>query len=75
MAAIPTTEQLNNAPQTTNPATTLAVNFVICQDFPKNYLEQINIPDGNSQYSSVKSHFTPIPMNTYNYSIDVLPNH
>jgi hypothetical protein len=30
MATLPTIEQLNNAPQPTNPATTLAVNFVIC---------------------------------------------
>jgi hypothetical protein len=41
MATLPATEQLNNAPQPTNPATTLAVNFVICQDLSTNYLEQI----------------------------------
>ena len=31
-STLPSTEQLNNAAQPTNPATTLAVNFVICQD-------------------------------------------
>ncbi len=36
MATQPTTEQLKNAPQPTNPATTLAVNFVICQDLSTN---------------------------------------
>jgi hypothetical protein len=75
MTTLPTTEQLNNAPQPTNPATALAVNFVICQDFPTNHLRQINIPDGNSQHSSFKSHFIPILTNTYNYSIDFLPDH
>jgi hypothetical protein len=75
MATLPTIEQLNNAPQPTNPATTLAVNFVICQDLSSSHLEQINIPDGNSQYSSVKSHFIPISTNTHNYSIDFLPDH
>ncbi len=75
MATLPTTEQLNNALQPTNPATALAVNFVICQDFPTNHIQQINIPDGNSQHSSVKSHFIPIPTNTYNYSINFLPDH
>jgi hypothetical protein len=75
MATLPTIEQLNNAPQLRNPATTLAVNFVTCQDLSTNHLEQIDIPDGNSQYSSFKSHFIPIPTNTYNYSIDVLPDH
>ena len=75
MATLPTLEQLNNAPQPTNPATTLAVNFVICQDLSTSHLEQIDIPDGNSQYSSVKSNFIPIPTNTHNYSIDFLPNH
>jgi hypothetical protein len=75
MATLPTIEQLNNAPQPRNPATTLAVNFVICQDLSTKHLEQIDIPDGNSQYSSVKSHFIPIPTNTHNYSIDFLPNH
>jgi hypothetical protein len=74
-ATLPTIEQLNNAPQPTNPATTLAVNFVICQDLSTSHLEQIDIPDGNSKYSSVKSHFIPIPTNTHNYSIDFLPNH
>jgi hypothetical protein len=75
MATLPTTEQLNNAPQPTNSATTLAVNFVICQDIPTNQLEQIDIPEGISQYSSLKSHFTLIPTNTYNYSINFLCNH
>jgi hypothetical protein len=75
MATLPTTEQLNNAPQPTNPATTLAVNFVICQDLSTSHLEQIDIPDGNSQYSSVKSHFIPIPTNTHNCSINFLPNY
>jgi hypothetical protein len=75
MATLPTLEQLNNAPQPTNPATTLAVNFVICQDLSTSHLEQIDIPDGNSQYSSVKSNFIPIPTNTHNYSIDFLPDH
>jgi hypothetical protein len=75
MATLPTLEQLNNAPQPTNPATTLAVNFVICQDLPTNHLEQIDIPDGNSKYSSVKFHFILLPTNTYNYSTDFLPNH
>ena len=75
MAALPTIEQLNNAPQPMNPATTLAVNFVICQDLPTSHLEQINIPDRNSQYSSVRSHFIPIPTNTHNYSINFLPDH
>jgi hypothetical protein len=75
MATLPTTEQLNNAPQPTNPATTLSVNFVTCQDLSANHLEQIDIPDGNSQYYSVKPHFIPIPMNTYNYSINFLPKH
>ena len=36
---LPTTEQLNNAPQPTNPATTLAVSFVIYQDLSTNHLE------------------------------------
>jgi hypothetical protein len=45
MASLPTIEQLNNAPQPMNPATTLAV---IGQDLPTNHLEQINIPNGNS---------------------------
>jgi hypothetical protein len=63
MATLPTTEQLNNGPQPTNPSTTLAVNFMICQDISTNHLEQINIPDGNSQYSSVKSHFILISTN------------
>jgi hypothetical protein len=59
-----------------NSATTLAVSFVICQDIPStSNLEQINIPDGNSKYSFFESHFTPIPTNTYNYSIDFIPNH
>jgi hypothetical protein len=75
MATQPTIEQLNNAPQPTNPATTLAVNCVICQDLPTNHLEQINIPDRNSQYSSIKYHFIPIHMNTYIFSINLLPNH
>jgi hypothetical protein len=75
MATLPTTEQLSNASQPTNSATTLAVNFVICQDLSTNHLEQIDIPDGNIQYSSIKSHFTPIPKNSYNYSINFLPNH
>jgi hypothetical protein len=48
---------------------------MICQDLPTNHLDQINIPDGNSQYSFIKSHFIPIHRNTYNYSIDFLPNH
>ena len=74
MAKLPTTEQLNNSTQPLNPATTLAVNFVICQGLPTNHLQQINIPDGNSQYSSVKSHFILIPTNTFNYSIDFLPD-
>jgi hypothetical protein len=76
METLPTTEQLNNAPQPTNSATILAVgNFVICQDLSTNHLEQMNIPDENSQYASVKSHFIPISMNTYNYSVNFLPNH
>jgi hypothetical protein len=75
MATLPTIEQLNNAPQPMNPATTLAVNFVICQDLSTSHLEQINIPDENRQYSTVKSHFIPFHTNTYNYSIDFLPNH
>ncbi len=58
-----------------NPATTLAANFVICQDISTNHLQQLDIPDGNSQYSSVKLHFIPILTNTYNYSIDFLPDH
>ncbi len=75
MATLPTTEQLNNAPQPTDPATILLLNFVNCQDSSTNHLEQIGIPDGNRQYSSVKSHFISIPTNTYNYSIDFLPDH
>ncbi len=75
MATLPTIEQLNNAPQPTNPATTLAVNFVICQDLSTSHLEQIDIPEGNSQYSSIKSHFILISTNTHNYSIDFIPNH
>jgi hypothetical protein len=75
MATLPTLEQLNNAPQPTNPVTTLAVNYVICQDLSTSHLEQIDIPDGTSQYSPVKSHFIPIPTNTHNYSIDFLPDH
>ena len=75
MATEPTTEELNNAPQPRNLATTVAVNFVICQDLSTSHLEHINIPEGNSQNSSVKSHFIPIPKNTYNYSINFLPNH
>jgi hypothetical protein len=75
MAALPTTEQLNKAPQPMNPATTLAVNFVIYQDLSTNHLEQIDIPDGNSQYFSIKSHLILISTNTYNYSINFLPNH
>ena len=75
MATLPTIEQLNNAPQPINPATTLTMNYVICQDLCASHLDQINIPDRNSQYSSVESHFIPIPTNTYNYSIDFLPNH
>jgi hypothetical protein len=57
MATLPTTEQLSNIPQPMNAATTLAMNFVICQDLSTNYLDQIDIPDGNSQYSSIRSHF------------------
>ncbi len=34
MATEPTTEELNNAPQPRNLATTVAVNFEICQDMP-----------------------------------------
>jgi hypothetical protein len=75
MATLPTIEQLNNAPPPTNPATTLAVNFVICKDLSSSHLEQIDIPDGKSQFTSVKSHFIPIPTNTYDYSIDFLPDH
>jgi hypothetical protein len=75
MATLPTIEQHNNAPQPTNPATTLAENFVICLDLPTNHLKQIDIPDGNSKYSSVKSHFILLPTNTYNYSINFLPDH
>jgi hypothetical protein len=75
MATLPTIEQHNNALQPTNPATTLAENFVICQDLPTNHLKQIDIPDGNSEYSSVKSHFILLPTNTYNYSINFLPDH
>jgi hypothetical protein len=75
MATLPTLEQLNNAPQPTNPATTLAENFVICQDLSTSHLEQIDIPDGSSPYSSVKSNIILIPTNTHNYSIDFLPNH
>jgi hypothetical protein len=75
MATLPSIEQLNNAPQPTNPATTLAVNYMICQDLPTNHLDQINIPDGNSQYCSLKSHLIPIHRINYNYSIDFLPNH
>jgi hypothetical protein len=76
MATLPTIEQLNNAPHPTNPATTLAVNFVICQYIPStSNLEQIIIPDGNSKYSSIKSHSILLPTNTYSYSINFLPNH
>jgi hypothetical protein len=39
MATLPTIEQLNNAPQPTNPATTLAANFVICRDLPTSHLD------------------------------------
>ncbi len=76
MATLPTTEQLNNSSQPLNPATTLTVIFVICQDLPTNQLQQINIPNGNSQYSSVvKSCFISIPTNIFNYSINLLPDH
>jgi hypothetical protein len=75
MATLPTNEQLHNAPQPTNPAITLAVNFVICQDLSTSTLEQMVIPDRNSQYSSVKPNFIPIPTNTFNHSIDFLPDH
>ena len=34
-----------------------------------------SVPDGNSQPFSVKSYFIPIHTNTYNYSINFLPNH
>ena len=45
MVTLPTTEQLNgNTTYTMNPATTLAVNFVICQDISPNYLQEIDIP-------------------------------
>ncbi|KAI2510028.1 hypothetical protein MHU86_4322 [Fragilaria crotonensis] len=76
MATLPTTEQLHgNTTYAMNPATTLAVNFVICRDISPNYLQEIDIPAGNHQYSSDKSHFIPISTNTYNYSIDFLPDH
>ncbi len=65
MATLPTTEQLDSSTSySMNPATTLAANFVICRDISPDYLQQIGIPDGNSQYSSVKSHFIPISTNT-----------
>ena len=76
MATLPTTEQLTeNATYPINPATTLAVNFVICQDISPNQLQQIDIPDGSIHYSSIKHHFVPISTHTYNYSIDFLPDH
>ena len=76
MATQPTSEQLtDNTTYPMNPATTLAVNFVICQDISPNQLQQIDIPDGNSHYSSIKHYFILISANTYNYSIDFLPDH
>ena len=48
---------------------------MICQDISPNQLQQIDIPDGNSHYSSTKHHFVPISTNTFNYSIDFLPDH
>ena len=46
MATLPTTEQLmENTTYPMNHATTLAVNFVICQDISPNQLQQIDIPD------------------------------
>ncbi|KAI2491544.1 hypothetical protein MHU86_23021 [Fragilaria crotonensis] len=76
MATLPTTEQLHgNTTYAMHPATTLAVNFVICRDISPNYLQEIDIPAGNHQYSSDKSHFIPLSTNTYNYSIDFLPDH
>ncbi len=76
MATLPSTEQLTNFSQSKNCATILEIYFItICQDLSTDHLQHIDIPDGNSQYSLVKSHFIPIPTNTYIYSIDFLPDH
>jgi hypothetical protein len=72
---LPTQEQLSDTDQLYNPATILAVNFAVCKEITPEDLDQIKIPIHNSNYAIIKSHFEPIPTNTYNYSIDFLPDH
>jgi hypothetical protein len=70
MATLPATEQLS----TMDPKLTVAINFVICRELTPTDLQNFTIPDGNSDYATLKSNFDPIKTDTYNYSIDFLPN-
>jgi hypothetical protein len=57
-----------------DPKLTVAINFVICRELTPNDLQHFTIPDGNSDYTTLKSNFDPITTDTYNNSIDFLPN-
>jgi hypothetical protein len=71
MATLPAPEQLS----TMDPKLTVAITFVICRELTPIDLQNFPIPDGNSTYATLKSYNDPIKTDTFNYSIDFLPNH
>ena len=75
IATLPTKDQLNNDPEHYhNPANTLAVNFAICKEITSHDINTINKHNDINNYACLKSLFEPIATNTYNQSIDFLPD-
>jgi hypothetical protein len=71
MATLPAPEQLS----TMDPKLTVAINFVIYRELTPIDLQNVRSPDGNSNYATLKLYYDPIKTDTFNYSIDFLPNH
>ena len=58
-----------------DPKLTVAINFVIYRELTPIDLQNVRSPDGNSNYATLKLYYDPIKTDTFNYSIDFLPNH
>jgi hypothetical protein len=71
MATLPAPEQLS----TMDPKLTVAINFVIYRELTPTDHQNFPIPDENSDHATLKSYYDPIKTDTFNFSIDFLPNH